>query len=112
MRSATRPAPRTSWSASAACSVPPTSGYGDTLARVTAGSILIVHTERRTQRTVQRILGGIGYRLDVADDLAQAERLLAPIAPALVVVDGSAAEAPGIAAFLAAAAARGSEACM
>ena len=33
-----------------------------------APSILIVHPDRKTQRTVQRILGATGYRIEVADD--------------------------------------------
>jgi DNA-binding response OmpR family regulator len=79
---------------------------------VSAPSILIVHAERKTQRIVQRILGGLGYRLDVADDLGQAARLIAHLSPVLVVVDGGAVTAPGVDEFLSAARARGSEACM
>ena len=75
-------------------------------------SVLIVHPDRKTQRTAQRILGGTGYRIDVADDLGQAVQLIADRAPILVVVDGSAVEAPGIDQFLAAASARGTEPCM
>ncbi len=76
-----------------------------------APSILIVHPDRKTQRTVQRILGTTGHRVDVADDLEQGTRLLAHLAPALVVVDGGMAGSSLIALFDAAKA-RGTEACM
>jgi len=79
---------------------------------VRAASILIVHPDRKIQRTVQRILGGTGYPLDVADDLIQGVRLIAHIAPVLVVVDGSAMQSPVVTEFFAAAKARGTEACM
>lgn len=75
-------------------------------------SILIVHPDRKTQRTVHRILGGTGYRVEIADALEQGLRLLQHVAPRLVVVDASAAQQPGAAAFFAAARARGTEACM
>ena len=39
-------------------------------------SILIVHPDRKTQRVIQRILGVTGYRVDIADDLVQAIRLI------------------------------------
>jgi DNA-binding response OmpR family regulator len=75
-------------------------------------SILIVHPDRKTQRTVQRILGITGYRVDIADDLEQAARLVQHAAPLLVVVDGSTTTSPQADAFLAAAKAAGAEACM
>ena len=75
-------------------------------------SILIVHPDRKTQRTVQRILGVTGYRVDVADDLEQGMRLMAHLSPSLVVVDGSAVVSPRAVEFLAAAKERGAEACM
>ncbi|HSK04250.1 MAG TPA: response regulator [Kofleriaceae bacterium] len=74
-------------------------------------SILIVHPDRKTQRTVQRILGTTGYRVDVADDLEQGTRLLAHLSPALVVVDGEMA-AGSLVTLFDAAKARGTEACM
>ncbi len=74
-------------------------------------SILIVHPDRKTQRTVQRILGTTGYGVDVADDLEQGARLLGHLSPVLVVVDGSLVGRPLIALFEAAKA-RGTEACM
>jgi DNA-binding response OmpR family regulator len=79
---------------------------------VSAPSIVIVHPDRRTQRIVQRVLGGTGYRVDIADDLDQGLRLLGNLRPILVVVDGSAMSAPGVEAFLVTARSRGAEACM
>jgi CheY-like chemotaxis protein len=79
---------------------------------LTVPSILIVHPDRKTQRVVQRILGGTGYRVDAADDLGQGLRLLAHLQPILVVVDGSAVASPSVEPFFAAARARGAEACM
>ena len=84
---------------------------------VPASSILIVHPDRKTQRTVQRILGVTGHRIDVADDLDQAMRLVAHSQPVLVVIDGAllsegAPEAPVMGRLVAAAKARGAEACM
>jgi CheY-like chemotaxis protein len=78
---------------------------------VHAPSILIVHPDRKTQRTVQRILGTTGYRVDIADDLDGGQRLLAHLSPALVVVDGAMAGQPLVALFDTAKA-RGTEACM
>jgi CheY-like chemotaxis protein len=75
-------------------------------------SIVIVHPDRKIQRTVQRVLGSTGYRIDAADDLGQATRLIAHLSPILVVVDGSAIRSPGIEQFFATAKARGAEACM
>jgi CheY-like chemotaxis protein len=74
-------------------------------------SILIVHSDRKTQRTVQRILGVTGYRVDVADDLAQAIRLLAHSRPVLVVFDGG-LPAPQLTELVEASRAHGTEACM
>lgn len=59
---------------------------------------------------MQRVLGSTGYRVDIADDLDQGVRLLSHLQPVLVVVDGSAAA--GAEDLLAAARARGAEACM
>ena len=74
-------------------------------------SILIVHPDRKTQRTVQRVLGTTGYRVDIADDLEQGARLLAHLSPGLVVVDG-AMVGRSLVALFDAAKARGTEACM
>ena len=57
-------------------------------------SILIVHPDRKTQRTVQRILGVTGHRVDIADDLDQAIRLLQHVSPVLVVIDSATALSP------------------
>jgi CheY-like chemotaxis protein len=70
-------------------------------------SILIVHPDRKTQRTVQRILGVTGYKIEIADDIEQATRLLQHVAPRMIVVDHTASEA-----FLHLARAKGAEACM
>ncbi|MDB4955305.1 MAG: response regulator receiver protein [Myxococcales bacterium] len=75
-------------------------------------SILIVHPDRKTQRTVQRILGVTGYRVDIADDLEQAIRLMQHVTPMLVVIDGSAAMSAHAQTFFAAAKQKGTEACM
>lgn len=61
---------------------------------------------------MQRILGGTGHGVDIADDVGQATRLLAHLAPVLVVVDGGEMASPGIAAFFAAAKERGAESCI
>ncbi|HUJ61114.1 MAG TPA: hypothetical protein VLX92_21570 [Kofleriaceae bacterium] len=76
-------------------------------------SVLIVHPDRKTQRIVQRILGVTGRRIDSADDLAQAVRLIQHHAPQLVVVDGAAtARSPRADAFFEAARVGGAEACI
>ena len=75
-------------------------------------SILVAHPDRKTQRTVQRILGAGGHRIDVADAPEQALRLLPHLSPVLVIIDGALAGAPHGDAVLAAAAARGARACM
>lgn len=80
--------------------------------RLRSPSILIVHPDHKTQRTVQRVLGGTGYRIDAADDLGQAVRLLSHLEPILVVLDGSAMASPNVKQFFATAKTRGAEACM
>lgn len=70
-------------------------------------SILIVHPDRKTQRTVQRILGVTGHRVDIADDLDQGIRLMQHHAPVLVVVDSTAALSPHAEAFFRAAESHG-----
>ena len=80
--------------------------------RLRAPSILIVHPDHKTQRTVQRVLGATGYRIDVADDLAQGVRLLTHLEPVLVVVDGSAMTSANVKQFFTAAKTRGAESCM
>ena len=74
-------------------------------------SILIVHPDRKIQRTLQRVLGATGFRVDIADDAAQGTRLLAHLDPVLVVVDGGLVPA-GVVELFDAARARGAEACM
>jgi CheY-like chemotaxis protein len=75
-------------------------------------SILVVHPDRKSQRTVQRILGATGLQIDVADDVEQARRLLAHVAPLLVIIDGALATTPHGDVFLTQAQARGTRACM
>ncbi|HTR52701.1 MAG TPA: hypothetical protein VMJ10_18430 [Kofleriaceae bacterium] len=75
-------------------------------------SILIVHPDRKTQRTVQRILGATGRRIDVADELEQAARILPHVAPLLVVIDAALATTPAADAFLASAQRKGARACL
>lgn len=80
--------------------------------RVTESSILIVHPDRKTQRTVQRILGAAGHRIDVADELEQAMRILPHVSPLLVVIDAALATTPAADVLLAAAQRRGARACL
>jgi hypothetical protein len=75
-------------------------------------SIIIVHRDRRTQRIVQRVLGAGGYRIEIADDVAQAERMIGHTVPVLVVVDGELMIDGCADAFFAAVAARGTDACI
>lgn len=79
---------------------------------MSAPTILVVHPDRKTQRTVQRILGSTGCAVEVADDPAAALARLESLAPALVVVDGALVGSAGLAPLLAAAHARGCESCM
>lgn len=74
-------------------------------------SILIVHSDRKTQRTMQRVLAITGYTVEIADSLAQGTERLAA-SPLLVVIDGKTAVTPEGEAFLRAASAAGAEACM
>lgn len=76
-------------------------------------SILIVHPDRKTQRTMQRVLAITGYTVELADTLAQGtERLSGSSSPLLVVIDGKAAVTPEGEEFLRSARAAGAEACM
>jgi CheY-like chemotaxis protein len=75
-------------------------------------SILIVHPDRKTQRTVQRILGVTGHRVDIADDLEQAIRLLQHLAPVLIVIESASALSPSAEAFFRAAQTAGAPAIM
>ncbi|MGE0870688.1 MAG: hypothetical protein AB7P03_19135 [Kofleriaceae bacterium] len=76
-----------------------------------APSILIVHPDRKTQRTVQRILGVMGYRIDVVDDVDAARRSIAELSPVLVVFDG-ALDADRVRTLVSTATDRGTEACL
>jgi hypothetical protein len=75
-------------------------------------TILIVHPDRKTQRTVQRILGITGHRIEIADTIEQASPLVQKSPPLAIVVAGSAAMTREGEAFLAQARAAGAEACM
>jgi hypothetical protein len=75
-------------------------------------SILIVHPDRKTQRTVQRILGVTGHQVDIADDLDQGIKLMQHRAPILVIVDSAAALSPRADAFFQAAVQVGSPSVM
>lgn len=75
-------------------------------------SIIIVHPDRKTQRVVQRVLGAGGYRIEMADDISQAERMIGHMSPVLLVVDGEFVLSGRADSFFAAAAARGTEACI
>jgi DNA-binding response OmpR family regulator len=75
-------------------------------------TILIVHPDRKTQRTVQRILGITGHRIEIADTLEQATRLMQQSPPLVIVVDGNIAMNAEGEAFLALARSAGAEACM
>ncbi len=75
-------------------------------------SIVIVHPDRKTQRTVQRILGVSGYTVEIADDLEQGLEMIGRQAPALVVIDGSVASSPRVSELLAATTANETLACI
>jgi CheY-like chemotaxis protein len=75
-------------------------------------SIIIVHPDRKTQRIVQRVLGASGYRIEVADDIAQGERMIGHMSPVLIVIDGELVLSGRVGPFFAAASARGTEACI
>jgi hypothetical protein len=75
-------------------------------------AILVVHHDRKTQRIVQRVLGVSGHRIEIADEVDQATRILADVQPLLVIIDGTLATSPGAEAFLAAAQAKGARASM
>ena len=51
------------------------------------GIILVVHGDRKTQRTIHRILGATLYTIDAVDNVVQAAKLLKQHVPALIVLD-------------------------
>ena len=77
-----------------------------------APSILVLVPDRKTQRVVQRILGATLHRVEVADAVDQADRMLHHRTPALLVVDGALVAQGAVTGLLAAAAARGTTACL
>jgi DNA-binding response OmpR family regulator len=52
-----------------------------------AGTILLVHPDRKAQRTLHRILGATLMTVDAVDNVAQAEKLIVQRPPSLVVID-------------------------
>ncbi|HEX4451231.1 MAG TPA: hypothetical protein VH143_10195 [Kofleriaceae bacterium] len=74
--------------------------------------ILIVHPDRKTQRLVHRILGVTGYRVELADNFAQATGLLDSLRPRLVITDAAMSLDPAYATFFEQARAHGADACM
>jgi CheY-like chemotaxis protein len=50
-------------------------------------SILVVHSDKKTQRTVHRILGGTFCPIEIVEDLAEAEERMTRSHPFLLVVD-------------------------
>lgn len=79
---------------------------------MTTPSIVIVHSDRRIQRIIQRVLGGTGYPIDVASDLDHAVHMLEDRRPVLVVLDGGAITSPALPDLCTVARARGAETCM
>lgn len=51
------------------------------------GVILLVASDRKTQRTVQRVVSATLHEVETVEEIAQARRLLAQRAPALLVLD-------------------------
>lgn len=51
------------------------------------GRILVVHADRKTQRTIHKILGSTLCTIDVVDTLGQADELIAQNVPNMVVID-------------------------
>ena len=51
------------------------------------GIILVVHPDRKAQRTIHRILGATLYTIDAVDTVVQAAKLLRQHVPALIVID-------------------------
>ena len=76
------------------------------------GIILVVHGDRKAQRTIHRILGATLYTIDAVDNVAQAAKLLKQHVPALVVLDHSILDDEAGRAFVAAASAQGTTGCL
>jgi hypothetical protein len=77
-----------------------------------APSILVLIPDRKTQRVVQRILGATLHRVEVAESIEQAERMIAHRTPTLLVVDGALVAQGTVTHLLTTAAARGTDACL
>jgi CheY-like chemotaxis protein len=76
------------------------------------GLILIVHPDRKTQRSLHRILGATLCQIDAVDSVLQAEKVLAQRTPDLVVMDHQLALGKIGEAFQAKAKAAGATACL
>lgn len=74
-------------------------------------TIVLVHSDRRTCRALQRLLGAAGHRVEVTAGADGALELLEALGPALLVVDGGVGRS-ALLAVHAAARARGAEVCV
>jgi hypothetical protein len=76
------------------------------------GSLLVVHPDRKIQRSLQRILGSLGRTVTCADGVASARELLRDGTPELIVVGTQVRLAEGCDAVVDAALAGGCRACL
>ncbi len=77
-----------------------------------ADNILVVHPDRKTQRTLHRILGATLCDVDAVDNLQQADQLLQQRTPRLVVLEHGLALSESGQAFASHATSRGTTACL
>jgi CheY-like chemotaxis protein/anti-sigma regulatory factor (Ser/Thr protein kinase) len=78
----------------------------------TRGLILVLHPDRKSQRTIHRILGATLYTIDVVDSLAQAQKLLTHRVPELIVLDHRVLAEPDGELLVEEAGRRGTTACL
>ncbi len=76
------------------------------------GSILVVHPDRKVQRSLQRILGSLGRTVTCADGVSSASDVLHDGTPDLLVVGTAVRLAPGCDAMVDAALVAGCRACL
>ena len=76
------------------------------------GRILVVHADRKTQRTIHKILGSTLCTIDVVDTLDQAEEMLAQRVPDMVVIDHTMIMSEAGEAFVGHACGSGARACL
>ncbi len=76
------------------------------------GLILVVHSDRKTQRIVHRILGATLCTIDAVDNITQARKLLGQRVPALIVLDHNALLEESGAAFVEEATKAGARGCL